>query len=305
MVLGLIVLVALGWASATFILPFVIFMLESVITATALGVIAFALLWAVLDKRNWTLAQASYQNAMRWLTSWIIELDPIGIMRNYVDDLKEKLKEMNDRVSLLRGEMRSTEETIKSNASAAEKALTMAKAAQGAHKQGQFILQSRQNNRLTTSNRTLQQLYDKMKFIHDYLLRMRENTEILIADMEAEIDTKSRERKSVRAAYSAVSASMSVIHGDKNKRALFEEALEIQAADYGQKMGQIEEFMDVAGTFLDSLDLENGIYEEEAMKQLEQWEQRSTQLLIENKSSHLITPEPPVREDVYAKLLKP
>jgi hypothetical protein len=50
--------------------------------------------------------------------------------------------------------------------------------------------------------------------------------------------------------------------------------------DYGLKMGEIEQFMDVSKGFIDTVDLDNGIYEANALSQLEAWEAKSQNLLL-------------------------
>lgn len=281
MIVGIAALVGVGWVTVTTILPFLVTLVWTGVELTVGAILLSILLYILSDKQIRTRGVAFYQVVMRWLTGLIVNLDPIAIMKGYVSSLERKMKTLAERIANVRGEMVSLKTKIDTNATAADKALHIAAgAAKDARTHDTFVLKSREAGRLQTSNRTLQQLYEKMVKVYQYLTHARKNTEFLIADLSSEIDVKSSERKAVRAAYSAISAARSVIDGDKNERALFDEALELQAADYGQKMGAIDEFMDVSSTFLDSLDLENGIYEEQALKQLEAWEQRSDPLLL-------------------------
>lgn len=302
MVVGIAALVGVGWITVTTILPFLVTLVWTGIELTAGAILLSILLYILSDKQIRTRGVAFYQVVMRWLTGLVVNLDPIAIMKGYVSSLQRKMQTLAERIANVRGEMVSLKTKIDTNATAANTALHMAGAAREAHKQGIFVLKSREAGRLQTSNRTLQQLYEKMVKIYQYLTHTRENTEFLIADLSSEIDVKSSERKAVRAAYSAISAARSVIEGDKNERALFDEALELQAADYGQKMGAIDEFMDVSSTFLDSLDLENGIYEEQALQQLEAWEQRSDPLLLADQHDtmpNLLTHGEPVYASLF------
>lgn len=307
MIIGVLLALGLGWATITYLLPFLILAFTNTILTVGLGAIAFALLWALLDRRNWALAWYGYKGIMRWMTGWIIEIDPIGILKSYAEDLRSSLENMSTRISDLRAEMRKLKEIIEKNSNQAGEALDMARRAEQAKKQNVYVLKSRQAGRLTNSNKTLQQIHNKMEMSLRVLQKMYESSELLIQDIEGEIVVKSSEREAIRASHSAFRSAMKVIQGDKDKRVIFDETLEYLADDYGRKLGEIEHFVAVSGTFLDSLDLQNGTYEEEAMKMLEAWEQQGDSLLLGNEKQALLLESPREEKEpitAYAKLLK-
>jgi hypothetical protein len=63
------------------------------------------------------------------------------------------------------------------------------------------------------------------------------------------------------------------------------------------KIGEIEDFVRLSDSFMSSVDLQNGVYEAEAIKMLEDWEKNadsivlgeSKRLLIENNPSPSLT----------------
>jgi len=75
-------------------------------------------------------------------------------------------------------------------------------------------------------------------------------------------------------------SAMSVISGDADKRALFDMALEGIADDVAQKVGEMEHFMEMSTNFMNSVDLQNGVFEEEGLKMLDEWEKKSTLMLM-------------------------
>ena len=65
---------------------------------------------------------------------------------------------------------------------------------------------------------------------------------------------------------------------------MFDEALEAVADDVSQKVGEMERFMEVSSSFMDSIDLQNGVFEQEGLEMLEKWEKESfSKLLGEEK----------------------
>lgn len=87
------------------------------------------LLFIVSDKRFWRLGKYLYMSAMRAITQVFVEIDPIGIMKNYVDELEARLTDMGQRITKLSGMIRQCEQEIRENNSAGEKHLKMMSAA--------------------------------------------------------------------------------------------------------------------------------------------------------------------------------
>ena len=110
--------------------------------------------------------------------------------------------------------------------------------------------------------------------------KMHQNSEILLEDTKDQVKLKEQERKAIRASHSAMKSAMSVISGDPDKRAMFDAAMESITEDVANKVGEMEEFMEMSADFMDSVDLQNGIFEEKGLKMLEEWEKKSTLLLL-------------------------
>jgi hypothetical protein len=68
---------------------------------------------------------------------------------------------------------------------------------------------------------------------------------------------------------------MSIISGDPDQRAIFDQALETLATDVSTKVGEMERFMDTSRNLMNSIDLQNGVFEEEGLQLLEKWEKES------------------------------
>ena len=49
------------------------------------------------------------------------------------------------------------------------------------------------------------------------------------------------------------------------------------------KVGEMERFMDMSSNLMKSIDLQNGVFEDEGMKMLEEWEKNSTLILSGGK----------------------
>jgi hypothetical protein len=189
-------------------LPAIITLLENTIYASLLGVAAVALFFVITDKRFWRLGAWAYMSAMRRLTQVFVEIDPIGIMKNYIEDLKRKLVDMNGRISRLSGMIRACKEEIRQNDQAKSGALGMVSEAK---KKGLTMVaaaQSRKAGRMAEANLTYQDLLAKMELLHRVLVKYQEVSTFLIEDMTQEVSIKERKRAMAKEAYSAMKSAI-------------------------------------------------------------------------------------------------
>jgi hypothetical protein len=92
---------------------------------------------------------------------------------------------------------------------------------------------------------------------------------------------KEQERKALLAGYGAFTSAMKVMKGDPDKRELFNQAMEFLAEDYSMKVGQIEDFMRTSQGFIQTVDLENGVFEQDALDALDKkLDEKAEQMLL-------------------------
>ena len=274
----------LAVTSLAAIIAFAMTTMGAFISLMVLGTIVFM----ALDSKTRTLVSYMYKSAMRWITGLFVQIDPIGILKSYVEDLKSNLTKMNRQIAQLRGQMHKLQEIIINNKKEIDTNLSLASEAAQANKQAHVLLKSRKAGRLQDSNVKLEDLYKKMEVLYRVLAKMYENSEILVEDVQDQVMVKEQERKAILASNSAMKSAMSVIKGDPDKKAMFDAALESIADDVSQKVGEMERFMEVSQGFMQSIDLQNGVFEEEGLKMLEKWENESVSLLLGGEKENLI-----------------
>lgn len=269
-------------------LPALISLTSSIAGLAAMIAVLALLVYMILDSKARALVWYMYKSVMRWITGLFVQIDPIAILKSYVEEMTANLKKMNKQIIQLRGQMHKLKELILNNQKEIKSNLNQAtQAKQEANKQ-QVILKSRKAGRLKESNMKLEDLYKKMEVLYRVLKKMYENAEILKEDVADQVEIKEQELKAMKASHNAMSAAMSVIRGDKDKRAMFEMALEAVADDVSAKVGEMERFMEMSESFMDSIDLQNGIFEEEGLKMLEKWEKENSLLLSDEKDALLL-----------------
>lgn len=247
----------------------------------ALGAIAYM----VLDPKMRNLIWYMYKSVMRKVTGVFVNIDPIGILKNYVEDLRDKLADMRKQIGALRGQMRKMKTLIEENTKEIDNSLKLAAAAKDKGNEQQLLLSTRKAARLKESNEKYQVLLDRMQVMYRILNKMHDNSEILLADTTEAVKLKEQERKAIRSSHSAMRSAMSVISGDPDKRAMFDMAMEAVADDVANKVGEMERFMEMSSKIMDSVDLQQGVFEEEGLKMLEKWEKESSLFLMSGSTS--------------------
>lgn len=250
-------------------------------TILALG----AIVYMVVDPKMRALVGYMYKSVMRWVTGVFVTIDPIGILENYVDDLEKNLQKMGKQIGNIRGQMRKLKNLLKDNEEEIDKSLRMAQKAKEKGIQNQLVLSSRKAARLKETNEKYTELLNKMEILYRVLTKMYSNSEVLLEDTKDQVKLKKEERKAIRASHSAMKSAMNVISGDADKRALFDAALEEIADDVANKVGEMEQFMEMSSNFMESVDLQNGLFQEEGLRMLEEWEEKSTLLLMGDSQS--------------------
>lgn len=262
------------------LLPFIITLLANTIYATLLGIAAACLLYMVFDPRFWRLGGAMYQSAMRKITQLFVEIDPIGIMRNYVDRLESRLEDLSKRIAKLSGMIRQVKEEIESNNKVRDGELKRMNVAQGSGKKMEMALSAREVGRMNETNLTYKDLLTKMELLYRVLTKYQEVSIFLIKDMKSEIKVKETKKRLIDNAFSAIQSAKAIINGDPSSKQMFDMANEFLAADYAMKVGEIEDFARISDGFMQSIDLQNGVYEADALKMLEDWEKNAESLVL-------------------------
>ncbi len=268
-----------GYLFVTF-LPALIALTQNVLYLAGMLLVLGAIIYMVLDPRMRNLIGYMYKSIMRWITGLFITIDPIGILKNYVSDLEDSLGKMSKQIGNLRGQMRKLQTMMQDNDKEINNSMLIAKKAQEQGNEKHMLLSSRKAARLKESNEKYSQLYNRMTILYRVLDKMYQNSEILLEDTKDQVKLKEQERKAIRASHSAMKNAMEIISGSGSRREMFDAALESIADDLANKVGEMERFMELSSSFMDSVDLQNGVFEEEGLRMLEQWEKESTLMLL-------------------------
>src|SRR5690606_14743378 len=122
------------------------------------------------------------RSSMRALTGLIVTIDPIGILENYIERMKERIRDIEGNIQKLMGQKSVLFETIQSEKSDMEKSLRTMSAAKTQNKQDIFTLESRKVGRSEETIKKLTLIHEKMEFLYKNLDKMKKNVNFLLED---------------------------------------------------------------------------------------------------------------------------
>ena len=271
----LLALVAGGGLILGSILPALVALAQNTLYLAGMLAALAAVVYVVLDPKTRNLAWYLYKAAMRWITGIFVKIDPISILKSYIEDLEENLRKMSRQIGSLRGQMRQLKSTMDANTADIKKNMTVAEQAKKKNDEKNMALAARKAGRLQDANAKYEVLYNRMEVLYRILSKMYENSELVLEDTIDQVKVKEQEYNAIHTSHSAIRSAMSIISGNPDQRAIFDRALEALADDVGVKVGEMERFMDTSRSLMDSIDLQNGVFEEEGLRLLEQWEKES------------------------------
>jgi len=253
-------------------LPYIIALLQNTLYAmTLIGAIVL-LIFLVTNKKVQNLFKFGFQMLMRSITGFFVELNPIAIIKIHIENLQNNHAKMNDHISKLSGEVRGLERKINENKQDIEKSLRIASSAKEKEEKGQAWIEARKAGRRRDGTIKLTDLLTKIQKIYTVLKKMYEVSGYVIEDLKDDVQQKEIEYKTIKQAHAALVSSMSILNGDPNERAMFEMALEKMEEEVSQKLGTMDRFMDMSASLVTSIDIEQGIFAEDGMKMLEEYE---------------------------------
>src|SRR5215470_12870164 len=281
---GMIVIAALagaliyGWGK---IVPFLVSMLADTLHMIYLAAILAAVLFVIFSSRTHLL----FRFLMRWITGLIIDIDPIGILKDRLSQMRKRRDVMSQQISNVSGQIQYLKNIIDKNQALANENMRLAAHAKKVatttadqNEQLRMALQMKakanQAGRLQKSNLSYQQLLNKLQNIYDLLTKWAVHIDFYIEDTDNEVRQAEIEYKTINTAYRAYRTALSVIKGTGDEKELYNETMEKLAEEAGRKLGEMEDFQRLAQNFMDTIDLENGAVETEALEKLDAYEQK-------------------------------
>jgi hypothetical protein len=225
-----------------------------------------------------------FKTLMRKMTGLIVQLDPIAILKIYIDDLKQKRQKMQGQIDTLAGQMvklnkkiNENNEEIKQKFAEANKATSLAAERPGMKEAAQ--LATIEGAGLQQMNEKLLPLQRNIKMVLAFMEKVNTSADYIIKETEIKVRLKEVEYKMVKESSSALRTAVSIFKGDPDKKFYFDESMEYIQDDMSQKLGEMKRAMDMSMDFINSVDVQNGVLSDKGEAMLQAYNQGDFKLV--------------------------
>ncbi len=271
-----------GWGIFK-IIPILTSLVFSVVYLAIASVLAGILVIAIMTPMTWTIFSNIYMSFVRKVGGLLVVLDPFGVMENQLTKLRRRREELNDKRHLFDGQIEVMKAGIRARDAERSQLLREGAAARRASQKKQFVLRAYKAGVLGEANRDIAEVLARVEVMQRGLAAMADKVDLLVEVTEIKISTERDKWETMRAAHSMMTDLKSILQGDPTGRELAEMALAHVAQDIAAKSGEVESFMRMSDKVLDGIDLQQGIYNEDAIREIEAWEQGDSLLLGDDK----------------------
>ncbi|MBC8155425.1 MAG: hypothetical protein H7Z72_21260 [Bacteroidetes bacterium] len=275
-IVSLLMLAALGAFGVVYFNRIVEFLIRAVENTLYLGFLLAALalvifLFTSRDVR--TAVFFLWKSFTRGIAGTVIQLNPIAIMKIYIEDLKEKRQKMQGQIDTLAGQavklnkkINENNETIKHKFAEANKANSMTDRPgmrEAAH------LATIEGAGLQEMNEKLFPLQRNIQMVLAFMEKVNTSADFLIKETEIKVKLKEAEYQIVKESSNALKTAVSIFKGNPDKKFYFDESMEYIQNDMSQKLGEMKRAMDLSMDFINGVDIQNGILTDKGQAMLE------------------------------------
>jgi len=284
---ALIAAVVYFWGS---IVPFVLAAAESTLHLMVVCAAIAGILFVAMDSNFRRFIWYLYRSGMRNLTKIFVDMDPIGVLKGYMEKLADKKTELDSAVGEIRGQRTALARSIEANSNAFEQSMNKLNAAKTQKKdsdparvrQAERIeaLESKQAARLEQLLMTQRKHMEKYDFIVKVLSRYGEVCEDSIADMGNEIKFREQERNQAKAFHTGMSAAFGILKGMPDEQEMYDMALESLERDYTSKMGEVENALTLTKDIILTADFNDAAAMQKAESLLNKWKGENAETVV-------------------------
>lgn len=260
--LGLAVLAGLGVGLLIFlykILPYLIELAENTLYFGLLLLIIGLIIFLLFDKKFRQVISVGYFILMRKITSWFVNIDPIAIIERRLGMMERSIQKMNESMGRLLGQIRKLEGSIDTKKEEMEKLLQRAQVYRAKGNKDAAVIDERQIARLEKYINKLLVLLKDSKRWYESLDKLSQMAKLTVLDTRNEVNMQKEEYEMAKSQHKLFKSVMSVMEGDPDELALFNEALEAMRTDIEMKLGEMERVISSTGGLIDQFEADNEV----------------------------------------------
>ena len=267
------------------ILPFLITLLTNTLYAGALAAALITILWLAFNPTFRAAVRNLFQYMVRWFASWVVETDPIGILRNNLDDMKKAKSDLDQTLQRFAGSDERLQRSIAAKndeitglGHKAAKAEQMAGAATDPMEKERLMLERQtfleKAGMLMQGVKQLQALEDQTsKMLHTFQ-HWSQIADSKIQRTENKVGFLAEQRKMILDAKATLGVGQRLLRGNPEQLKMVDMALDYLEEDTSRTLGEIREFSRYTDKLLTDDQIESGAAADEAAGKFAEFSQK-------------------------------
>ncbi len=261
--LGMVVL-AIGVVSLLVFFQPILAIIQAALT-NILGIIALCLviagiLYVVFDKDARLLLGTLYMMAIRALMGAVIKMNPIAILEDTIKQMYKRIENVEEKMGKLNGVRLKFKDKIRLKKKELQTTLERKAAAEKRGNAALAQVESRQAVRLVDITNEYIELQQSSENWYNTLSKIAEMAKLTAQDAENEVAIQKEKYQMVRDSHSAFKSAMSILKGNPDELAMYNEAFEVVAQDIMNKVGEMDRVINTTGGMIDKMAIDKEMY---------------------------------------------
>lgn len=280
------------WGS---IVPFLLGTVENTLFLILYAIAVLAVLYLLFDKSFRRFIWYLYRAGMRALTSMFVNMDPIGVLKTILENAKSKKEEFEETVAEIRGQRVKLDRSLSTNTQQFEESmnkLNLAKRQKAdadpvkrRNAERVDVLESKQAERLERRIKRQTEHMKRYDFVVQVLTRYREVCEDTILDISREIEDRQQDRDQSTSFSKGMKAAFGILRGSPEDMEMQDMAIETLERDYAQRMGEVENILDITKNVVIQADFNDDAAMEKAAHLLDNWKHKDSDVPLDKKGT--------------------
>lgn len=234
--------------------------LTNILGIIALVLVIAAVLYVVFDKNARLLLGTLYMMAIRALMGAVVKMNPIAILEDTIKQMYKRITNVEDKMGKLNGVRLKFKDKIKEKKKQLQVCLDRKAAAEARGNLPLAQIESRQAVRLVDITNEYIELQSSCENWYTTLSKIAELAKLTAQDAENEVSIQKEKYQMVRDSHSAFKSAMSILKGDPDELALYNQAFEVVAQDIMNKVGEMDRVINTTGGMIDKMEIDKEMY---------------------------------------------
>jgi chorismate mutase len=238
------------------ILAWVNTLAKLIVTLAALA----AFLYVIFDPKVRLIVATGYMLVIKKILGAFVKMDPISILEATIVKMRHTITKLEASMAKLNAQRISLKDKIDEKKEEFDYQIKSAKAAQKVGKEGAAEVNKRQAERLEKFIKDLMNIHASTEKWYNSLSKIAEMAALTVEDATNEVSMQKDKYETVKKAHSAFASAMSVINGNPDDLALFNQAWQYTQEEMMNKLGEMDRVINSAGGLMDKIDVEKEVF---------------------------------------------